>query len=54
MNVTLGFCSAFETIAVPALILPGKIAEKIAWGGKLAQPVRLTYIPAIGSQRHAD
>ncbi|WP_167524603.1 MULTISPECIES: hypothetical protein [unclassified Mesorhizobium] len=50
MNVTLAFCSAFEIIAAPALILPGKIAL----AGKLAHPDRLTYIPAIGSQRHAD
>ncbi|WP_167484225.1 hypothetical protein [Mesorhizobium tamadayense] len=50
MNVTLGFRSAFETIAAPALILPGEIGL----AGKLAHPERLTYIPVIGSQRHAD
>ncbi|MDX8483022.1 hypothetical protein RFN28_31860 [Mesorhizobium sp. VK24D] len=50
MNVTLGFCSAFETIAVAASISP----TKIALAAKLAHPQRLTYIPAIGSLRHAD
>jgi hypothetical protein len=50
VNVALAFCSAFETNASGAVVFPAKSRL----GGKLAQPRRLTYIPAIGGQRHAD